>query len=138
MSLFGQLAGSKSTHCPIGYYCVWDLISCNHLGHSSPFLQDDGMVFGVIQLDIHPLAATAIHAVTRSYMQPSRQSLIITVQGFSHHIHSYSHQNKRGMGLNGFIGLRRDDLGSNSADQLIQCSEIFHSPVGEWHMVFEL
>ena len=42
------------------------------------------------------------------------------------------------MSLNGFIGLRRNDLSFDSADQLIQFKEIFHFLVGEWHMVFEL
>ena len=138
MSLFGLLAGSKGAHCPIGYYCVRDHISCNHSGHSSPFLQNDGMVPGVIQLDIGPLAATAICAVTRLYMQPSRQSLVILVQGFSHHIYLYPHQNKRGTRLNSFVGLRRDDFSLDSADQLIQFEEIFHSLVEEWCMILEL
>ena len=137
MSLFGPSAGSKGTYCPISYHCVRDLIGCNHLGHSSPFLQNDGMILGVVQLDISPLATTVICAVTRLYMQPLRQSLIISVQGFSHYIHSYPQQNKRSMGLNSFIGLWRDDLSLDGADQLIQLEEIFHSPVGERCMVLK-
>ena len=71
-------------------------------------------------------------------MQPSRQGLVIWVQGFSHHIHLYPHQSKRSTGLNSLIGSRRDDLSSDSADQLIQFEEIFHSPVVEWCMIFKL
>ena len=95
------------------------------------------MVFGVVQLDIGLLAAAVIRAVTRSYMQPSRQGLIIPVQVFSHHIHLYPHQHKRSTGLDSLVGSGIDDLGPDSADQLIQSEEILHSPVGEQCVIFK-
>ena len=75
--LFSPSVGSKGTYHPTSHYCVRDLIGCNHLSHSGPFGQDDGVIFGVVQLDISLLASTAVCAVARSYVQLSRQSLII-------------------------------------------------------------
>ena len=60
------------------------------------------------------------------------------MQGFSHYVHSYPQQNKRGTSFNSFIGSWRDDLSSEYADQLIKFKEIFHSLIREWCMVFEL
>ena len=96
------------------------------------------MVFGIIQLDIGLLAAAVISAVTRLYIKPLRQVHVILVQGFGYHTHSYPYQNKRSTGLDSLIGLGRDDLGLDSADQLVQFEEILHSTVGEWCMIFKL
>ena len=42
------------------------------------------------------------------------------------------------MGLDSLVGSGRDDLGPDSADQLIQFEQILHSLVGEWCMIFKL
>ena len=58
-AFFGPPPSSKSSYSTIRNHSFRNFIGCYHSGHSSPFLDNNGMILGIIQLD-HCLSTTTI------------------------------------------------------------------------------
>ena len=93
VAFLGPPLGLKGPYRTICDHLFRNLISCYHSGHSSPFLNNNGVVLGIIQLDSCLLTTAVVQAIARAYMQSLKESFVISVKWLCHHIHACSHQN---------------------------------------------
>ena len=115
-AFFGQPSSLKGSYSTICNHHFRNLISYCHSGHSSPFLNNNGVVLGIIQLDRCLLTTTIVCAIAKAYMQSLRESFVILMKWLCHHIHACSHQDQWGAGLDSFIQSRWDDLCPSCTD----------------------
>ena len=92
-TFLGPSLSLKCSNCAICHHHLRNLIGGYHSGNSTSFLYNNGMVFGIIELDGHPLTATIVHTITRTYMQSSRESFVGSMKWLCHDIHACSHEN---------------------------------------------
>ena len=93
VTFFGPPLSSKGSYSTICDHHFKNVISCHHSGHSSPFLDNNGVVLGIIQLDSCLSTTTIVCAIARAHMQSSRESFVISIKWLCHHVHAGSHQN---------------------------------------------
>ena len=91
-TFLGPSSSSKCPNCAICHHHLRNLIGGQNSGNSSSFL-DNGMVLSIIEVNGHPLTAKIVCAITRTYMQSSRESFLSSMKWLHHDIHACSHQN---------------------------------------------
>ena len=93
MTFLGPSSSSKCSNCTICHHHLRNLIGSHHLGNSSSFLDNNGVVLSILELNSHPLTATVVCTITRTYMQSSRESFVSSMKELCHDVHASSHQN---------------------------------------------
>ena len=86
-------SSSKCSNCTICHHHLRNLIGSHYSGNSSSFLDNDGMVLGITELNSHPLTATIVCTIIRTYMQSLRESFVGSMKWLHHDVHAFSHQN---------------------------------------------
>ena len=92
MTLLGPSSSSKCSNCAICHHHLRNLIGNHHSGNSSSFLDNDGVVLGIIELNGHPLTVTIVCTISWMYMQCSRESFVSSMKWLHHDVHACSHQ----------------------------------------------
>ena len=67
-TFLGPSSSLKCSNCTICHHHLRNLIGSHHSGNSSSFLDNNGMVLSIIELNFCPPTATIVCAIARMYM----------------------------------------------------------------------
>ena len=138
MTFPGPSSSSQCSSHAICHHHLQNLIGGYHSSNRCSFLDNDGVVLGIIELNCHLLATTIVCTIARTHMWPPGKSLVSLMKWLCHDIHLSSHENQWSASPDSLIRPQWNDLHLSCTGYFVQFEQVFHSSIQVRCMVFEL